>query len=555
MEMTGDLKFTTKLRFGLLVIVSISSLLSCVKNNKTNSTINTQAEQPNIIFIMTDDHAYQAISAYGSKLMNTPNIDRLANEGMLFNKGYVTNSICSPSRAVALTGKFSHLNGVRDNLDVFDSTQVTFPKILQESGYETAIVGKWHLKSEPTGFDYWKVLPDQGHYYDPEFRTPQGIVKEEGYVTDVTTDLAISYLDSIRNQEKPFLLMYHHKAPHRQWWPSMEDIEAYKDAEIPSPATLYDTYINRGTAAKDAEMRIGDHMALSADNKIHPEVLAKMNLEEFLDWYEFAYLERYNRLDEGEKQKWDAVYGPINEDFEKNTPKGKEMTYWKYQRYMQDYLASLKSVDRNIGRLLDYLDKNELTNNTIVVYTSDQGFYLGEHGWFDKRFMYEPSFRTPLIIRYPPLIEAGSINNDLVQNIDFAPTFLDLARTKIPNDMQGMSLLPLFSNKNSNWRDALYYHYYEYPGIHMVKRHFGVRTKRYKLIHFYYDVDEWELYDLEKDPQEMNNIYDNPDYAEVRKQMHKRLEELRILYKDNSDSLNQQWIERDIERLKTLGWY
>ena len=555
MEMTGDLKFTTKLRYSLLVIVMVSSLLSCEKNNKTNSSINTQAEQPNIIFIMTDDHAYQAISAYGSKLMQTPNIDRLANEGMLFNKGYVTNSICSPSRAVALTGKFSHLNGVRDNLDVFDSTQVTFPKILRKKGYQTAIVGKWHLKSEPTGFDYWKVLPDQGHYYDPEFRTPQGIVKEEGYVTDVTTDLALNYLASLRDKEKPFLLIYHHKAPHRQWWPSMEDLEAYKDTEIPSPATLYDTYVNRGTAAKEAEMRINDHMALSMDNKIRPDLLKTMNLEEFLSWYESSYLERYNRLDEDEKQKWDAVYGPINEDFEKNTPIGKALTFWKYQRYMQDYLASLKSVDRNIGRLLDYLDKNELTNNTIVVYTSDQGFYLGEHGWFDKRFMYEPSFRTPLIIRYPPLIEAGSINNDLVQNIDFAPTFLDLASTKIPNDMQGMSLLPLFSNKNSNWRDALYYHYYEYPGIHMVKRHFGVRTKRYKLIHFYYDVDEWELYDLEKDPQEMNNIYDNPDYAEVRKQMHKRLEELRILYKDNSDSLNQQWIERDIKRLKTLGWY
>jgi arylsulfatase A-like enzyme len=455
---------------------------------------------------------------------------------------------------VALTGKFSHLNGVRDNLDVFDSTQVTFPKILQKNGYETAIVGKWHLKSEPTGFDYWKVLPDQGHYYDPEFRTPQGIVKEEGYVTDVTTDLAINYLDSIRNQEKPFLLMYHHKAPHRQWWPTMEDLEAYKDAEIPSPATLYDTYINRGTAAKEAEMRIGEHMALSADNKIRPELLAKMNLVEFLDWYESAYLERYDRLDEEEKQRWDAVYGSINEDFEKNTPEGKEMTYWKYQRYMQDYLASLKSVDRNIGRLLDYLDKNELTNNTIVVYTSDQGFYLGEHGWFDKRFMYEPSFRTPLIVRYPTLIEAGSVNNDLVQNIDFAPTFLDLAGTKIPDDMQGMSLLPLFSNDNSKWRDALYYHYYEYPGIHMVKRHFGVRTNRYKLIHFYYDVNEWELYDLEKDPQEMNNVYDNPDYAEVRKQMHKRLDELRIQYKDNSDSLNQHWIESDIGRLKSLGW-
>ena len=555
MEMTGDLKFITKRRFGLLVIVLISSLLSCVNNNKTNSSINTQAEQPNIIFIMTDDHAYQAISAYGSKLMQTPNIDRLANEGMLFNKGYVTNSICSPSRAVALTGKFSHLNGVRDNLDVFDSTQVTFPKILRKKGYQTAIVGKWHLKSEPTGFDYWKVLPDQGHYYDPEFRTPNGIVKEEGYVTDVTTDLALNYLDTLRDKEKPFLLMYHHKAPHRQWWPSMEDLEVYKDSEIPSPATLYDTYVNRGTAAKEAEMRINDHMALSMDNKIRPDLLKTINLEEFLSWYESSYLERYNRLNNEEKRKWDAVYGPINEDFEKNTPKGKEMTYWKYQRYMQDYLASLKSVDRNIGRLLDYLDKNELTNNTIVVYTSDQGFYLGEHGWFDKRFMYEPSFRTPLIIRYPPLIEAGSINNNLVQNIDFAPTFLDLARTKIPNDMQGMSLLPLFSNKNSNWRDALYYHYYEYPGIHMVKRHFGVRTERYKLIHFYYDVDEWELYDLEKDPEELNNVYNNPEYKLVQQEMHKRLDELRIQYKDNSDSLNQQSVENDIKRLKSLGWY
>jgi arylsulfatase A-like enzyme len=555
MEMTGDLKFITKLRFGLLVIVLISTLLSCLNNNKTNSSINTQAEQPNIIFIMTDDHAYQAISAYGSKLMQTPNIDRLANEGMLFNKGYVTNSICSPSRAVALTGKFSHLNGVRDNLDVFDSTQVTFPKIIRKKGYQTAIVGKWHLKSEPTGFDYWKVLPDQGHYYNPEFRTPNGIVEEEGYVTDVTTDLALNYLDSFRDKEKPFLLMYHHKAPHRQWWPSMEDLEAYKDSEIPSPATLYDTYVNRGTAAKEAEMRINDHMALSMDNKIRPDLLKTMNLEEFLSWYESSYLERYNRLNNEEKRKWDAVYGPINEDFRKNTPQGEALTYWKYQRYMQDYLASLKSVDRNIGRLLDYLDQNNLVENTIIVYTSDQGFYLGEHGWFDKRFMYEPSFRTPLIIRYPPLIEAGSINNDLVQNIDFAPTFLDLARTKIPNDMQGMSLLPLFSNKNSNWRDALYYHYYEYPGIHMVKRHFGVRTERYKLIHFYFDVDEWELYDLEKDPQEMNNVHEISDYAEVRKHMHKRLEELRIQYKDNSDSLNQQWIESDIKRLISLGWY
>ena len=551
--MIGDLNFISKKQNFLYLLVIVVNIFSC-----KNSTENSRSENhkpPNIIFIMTDDHAYQAISAYGSKLMQTPNIDRLANEGMLFNKGYVTNSICSPSRAVALTGKFSHLNGVRDNLDVFDSTQVTFPKILQKQGYQTAIVGKWHLKSEPTGFDYWKVLPDQGHYYDPEFRTPNGIVKEEGYVTDLTTDFALNYLDSLRDKEKPFLLMYHHKAPHRQWWPSMEDLEAYKDSEISSPATLYDTYVNRGTAAKEAEMRINDHMALSMDNKIRPDLLKTMNLEEFLSWYESSYLERYNRLNNEEKRKWDAVYGPINEDFRKNTPQGEALTYWKYQRYMQDYLAALKSVDRNIGRLLDYLEQNNLAENTIIVYTSDQGFYLGEHGWFDKRFMYEPSFRTPLIIKYPKLIKAGSINNNLVQNVDFAPTFLDLSGAEIPNDMQGESLLPLFNDNNSNWRDALYYHYYEYPGIHMVKRHYGVRTERYKLIHFYYDIDEWELYDLEKDPEELNNVYDNLEYKVVQQEMHKRLDELRIQYKDNSDSLNQQWIESDINRLKSLGWY
>lgn len=526
------------------------SVMSCKQEPK-----NEIVEKPNIIFIMTDDHAYQAIGAYGSKLMETPNIDRLANEGMLFEKAYVTNSICSPSRAVALTGKFSHINGVRDNLDVFDSTQVTFPKILQTNGYETAVVGKWHLKSEPMGFDYWKVLPDQGHYYDPEFRTPNGIVKEDGYVTDVTTNLAINYLDSIRDKKKPFMLMYHHKAPHRQWWPSMEDLEAYKDSEIPSPASLYDTYVNRGSAAKEAEMRIGDHMALSADNKIRPEILEKMKLTEFMDWYESSYLERYNRLSKNEKAKWNEVYGPINEDFEKNKPTGKALTFWKYQRYMQDYLASLKSVDRNIGRLLNYLDENNLTENTIVVYTSDQGFYLGEHGWFDKRFMYEPSFRTPLIIRYPKVIEPKSINQDLVQNVDFAPTLLDVSEAKIPNEMQGKSMLPLFSNDNSNWRDALYYHYYEYPGIHMVKRHYGIRTERYKLIHFYYDIDEWELYDLKEDPYELNNLYNNPHYLEVQTNLHKRLNEIRLKYLDNSDSLNQAYIDSDIKRLKALGWY
>lgn len=511
--------------------------------------------RPNIVFIMTDDHAYQAISAYGSNLMETPNIDKLSKEGMLFNRAYVTNSICSPSRAVALTGKFSHLNGVRDNLDVFDSTQLTFPKILQENGYHTAIVGKWHLKSKPTGFNYWEVLPDQGDYYDPEFITASGLKRYDGYVTDITTDLAIGYLDSIRKADRPFLLMYHHKAPHRQWWPSMENLEAFKDVEIPTPATLYDDYVNRGSAAREAEMRISDHMALSADNKINPDVLKRMNLKEFLDWYESEYQQRYNRLSHVEKIRWDSIYGPINEDFESMSLVGDELTYWKYQRYMQDYLACLESVDENIGRLMEYLEQNGLAENTLVVYTSDQGFYLGEHGWFDKRFMYEPSFRTPLIIRYPQMIRAGSINEDLVQNIDYAPTFLDLAGIDIPDEMQGESLIPLLVNEDTSWREALYYHYYEFPGIHMVKRHFGIRTKRYKLIHFYYDVDEWELYDLKEDPDELNNLYDNPDYLEIRETLHVRLAELRSKYQDNSDSLNRNFIHTDTLRLQDLGWY
>lgn len=510
-----------------------------------------QISAQNIVFIITDDHAYQALSAYDNKLIDTPHIDRLAKEGMLFNKAYVTNSICSPSRAVALTGKFSHLNSVRDNLDVFDSTQVTFPKLLQKAGYETAIYGKWHLKSAPKGFDYWEVLPDQGQYYHPEFLTPKGEIKENGYVTDIITDKAIKYLDSIRDKGKPFLLMYNHKAPHRQWWPSMHDLEDFKFKKIPVPKTFFDDYKSKSKASKEAEMRIADHMALSADNKIAPEILERLNYTEFLDWYKGAYIERYKRLNALEKIQWQKVYGPINKDFEKNAPKGKALSLWKYQRYMEDYLGVIKSVDRNIGRVLDYLDVHDLTNNTMVVYTSDQGFFLGEHGWFDKRFMYEESFRTPLLIRYPNAIDEGTINSDLVQNLDFAPTVLEVAGIDIPDDMQGKSLVPLFKGNNSSWRDALYYHYYEYPGIHMVKRHYGVRTDRYKLIRFYYDTEAWELYDLEKDPDELHNVYGLAEYSMVQKIMHKRLEELRIQYQD-SDSLNEQWIKHDIQRLNAL---
>jgi arylsulfatase A-like enzyme len=535
--------------FQVLCFLSLFFLSSCIKTKETKVIVKDK-QPPNIVFIITDDHAYQALSAYDDKLIKTPNIDRLAKEGMLFQEAYVTNSICSPSRAVALTGKFSHLNSVRDNLDVFDTAQVTFPRLLQKAGYETAIYGKWHLKSKPKGFDHWEVLPDQGNYYDPEFLTAQGEIKEDGYVTDIITNKAINYLDSLRTDSKPFMLMYNHKAPHRQWWPAMEDLEVFKDQKIPVPATLFDDYRTKSKASVEAEMRIGDHMALSADNKIKPKLLERLNYDEFLDWYKSAYTERFNRLSDEEQAKWEAVYGPINDEFEQNTPKGKALTLWKYQRYMEDYLGVITSVDRNVGRLLDYLDEKNLTENTMVVYTSDQGFYLGEHGWFDKRFMYEESFRTPLLIRYPNHINAGSVNTDLVQNIDFAPTVLDVAGADIPNDMQGLSLKPLFRSDNSDWRDALYYHYYEYPGIHMVKRHYGVRTDRYKLIRFYYNIEAWELYDLENDPQELNNVYDNPDYAKIQEMMHKRLKELRVQYEDASDELNQQWIQSDLKRLK-----
>jgi arylsulfatase A-like enzyme len=510
--------------------------------------------RPNIVFIITDDHAYQALSAYDDQLIETPQIDRLAEEGMRFDRAYVSNSICSPSRAVILTGKFSHLNSVRDNLDTFDIKQLTFPKLLQQHGYQTAIYGKWHLKSAPQGFDHWEVLPDQGHYYAPEFITPQGEIKTSGYVTDVITNKAITYLDSLRDPGKPFLLMYNHKAPHRQWWPAMEDLGYFRNRKIPVANTLFDDYAGRGAAAREAEMRIRDHMALTMDNKIRPEVLEKLNYEEFMDWYSSSYRERFARLSEEEQSRWTAVYGPINDDFVENTPKGQALTLWKYQRYLEDYLGTIQSVDRNVGRLLDYLDEAGLRENTLVVYTSDQGFYLGEHGWFDKRFMYEESFRTPLLVRYPPLIEAGRTNRHLVQNIDFAPTVLELAGVDIPADMQGLSLVPLLRGELEGWREELYYHYYEYPGIHMVKRHYGIRTERYKLIRFYYDVEEWELYDLRVDPKEMRNVYGTPEYEQVQAALHERLAALRIQYQD-SDSLDQVFIESDLIRLKRLGWY
>ena len=478
--------------------------------------------RPNILFIFTDDHAQHAISAYGSKINTTPNIDRIAAEGMLFRNAFVTNSICGPSRAVILTGKHSHLNGFRRNGDRFDGSQVTFPKLLQRAGYETALVGKWHLESEPTGFDHWVVLPGQGDYYNPDFITPHGKVQIEGYATDITTDMALAWLENKRDKSKPFMLMCQHKAPHRNWMPGPDHLGMYQDETIPEPATLFDDYSGRGTAAKVQEMTIARHMYDAYDLK-----LPFMGAADAPRW-DRRYLDR---LTPEQRRAWDAAYGPENEQYAVSdfTPEG--LVRWKYQRYIKDYLRCVASVDDNIGRMLDYLDENGLADNTIVIYSSDQGFYLGDHGWYDKRFMYEESLRTPLVVRWPGVTKPGAVDTHLVQNLDFAQTFLTLAGVDVPADMQGQSLVPLLRGEApANWRQSIYYHYYEYPGAHSVHRHDGVRDGRYKLIQFY-TLDEWELFDLEKDPRELRSVYGDPAYAPVVERLKGELTRLREQYR------------------------
>ncbi|BDD00639.1 sulfatase [Persicobacter psychrovividus] len=502
---------------------------------------------PNILFIMSDDHAYQAISAYEDHLIATPNIDRIAKEGMRFDNACVTNSICAPSRAVILTGKHSHINGKTDNHFPFDKSNVTFPQIFQQNGYQTAMFGKLHFGNNPEGFDEFKILPGQGVYYNPTFITKhEGTKDYPGYVTDITTDMTLDWLEKERDPERPFLLMYLHKAPHREWLPAERHLKAYANKTFPEPATLFDDYEGRGTAAHTAEMNILKHMNWAGDSKLYPETMDKLGIPDASGWDKDGFTYQYERMTKEQQANWDAVYQPMNEDFIQRFPNmtEKEKMQWRYQRYMQDYLGTIASVDENVGRVLDYLDANGLTENTLVVYTSDQGFYLGEHGWFDKRFVYNESFRTPLLMRWPKVIKEGSVNQEMVQNLDFAQTFLDAAHIQAPSDMQGESLMPLLAGKNDQWdREAVYYHYYEYPSIHMVKRHYAVITKAYKLIHFYYDVDEWELYDREKDPQELKNVIDDPAYATIVADLKVQLEELRVKYKDN-DELNQQNIDR-----------
>jgi arylsulfatase A-like enzyme len=496
----------------------------------------TPPPHPNIIVIMADDHAQRAISAYDSSLIRTPNIDRLADEGILFTSSFVTNSICAPSRAVLLTGQYSHRNGLRDNRDEFDGSQTTFPKLLQRAGYETALVGKWHLKTEPTGFDHWRILIGQGHYYRPRFLEDGVEVEYPGYVTDLITDFALEFLEN-RDKGKPFCLLYQHSAPHRNWMPSPRHLDLFDGEDLPLPPSFDDDYAGR-PAAEEADMRIAN-MYLSLDMKLQQdsyEMETGTGGNRDFD-AESAWKASYERMTPEEKAAWDAHYDPINRAFAESPPVGAALTEWKYQRFLKDYLRCVAAIDDNVGRLLDRLDELGLTDNTIVIYTSDQGFYLGEHGWYDKRFMYEQSMRTPLIIRYPDGISAGQIADALVLNLDTAPTLLDFAGVQVPHEMQGRSLRPLTEGGTADdWRHAVYYHYYEYPhGWHDVRPHYGIRTDRYKLIHFYGDLDVWELYDLEHDPYELNNLYGDDGSSEITQEL---VEELRSLQRELGDPVS-----------------
>ncbi|MBI1372063.1 MAG: sulfatase-like hydrolase/transferase [Phycisphaera sp.] len=474
--------------------------------------------RPNIIFIFSDDQAYQAIGAYGypvGKIAPTPNFDRIAKDGMLFRECYVTNSLCGPMRAVIQTGKYSHINGFVRNGNKFNGDQQTFPKLLQAAGYQTAVIGKWHLGEHqaPQGYNYSEVLVGQGPYYNPPMlRDATGTgdikqvekIKHEGYTTEIIGDLTLKWLKEGRDPNKPFMLMAQHKAPHRNWQPAPKYLHLFDDVTIPEPPTLFDDYAGRPDAVKNQDMMIKKTMnaadlKLTAPGNLTPE----------------------------QRATWDAAYNPKNEAFKKANLEGDDLIRWKYQRYMKDYLRCVRSVDDEIGRLLDYLDESGLAKNTVVIYCSDQGFYLGEHGWFDKRWIYEESLRTPLMVRWPGVVKPGSENHDIVSSLDLAETFLDIAGVKVPDDMQGKSLVPILKGKTpEDWRKSFYYHYYEFPGAHSVHKHEGVVDGRYKLIHFYTD-DQWELIDLKENPLETKNFIDDPAHADVKARLMSELDRLR----------------------------
>ena len=531
----------------------------------TNAMAQTD-KRPNILYIMSDDHAYQAISAYGSDVSRyapTPNIDRIAREGMRFDRSFVENSLSSPSRACLITGLYSHQNGQQQLLEGIDSTRTFFSELLQQVGYQTAMMGKWHLLCRPKGFDRYHVLNDQGTYFNPVFMSETSggkYIREEGYATDLITDHAIDFLEH-RDTSRPFCLMVHHKAPHRSWFPDVKHLGMYDNVDFPLPETLWDDYSTRGSAAHTQKMQIDRDMELALDLKVD-------SLGRPVDRFNSTIAE-YGRLNPEQRAAYEKYFGARYERFQHDSLTGKNLVVWKYQTYLRDYLSVIHSVDENVGRLLKYLDEHGLAENTIVVYASDQGFYMGEHGWFDKRFMYEESMRTPLVIRYPREIRAGSVSSEMVQNIDYAPTFLEYAGVKQPKEMTGRSLRKLFkhtanNSKKIHWRKSLYYHYYDYPAWHLTRKHDGVRTDRYKLIHFYGkggaraltenryqqqegtreynsyrwmaqsgyitddpDIDYYELYDLQEDPNELNNIYGKPGTERITKRLKRLLKRYR----------------------------
>jgi arylsulfatase A-like enzyme len=501
--------FSMKLRPLLIALLCFAAALAPAASR----------ERPNILFIMTDDHAAHAISAYGSRMNQTPHMDRLAREGMRFDRAFVVNSICTPSRATILTGKYSHLNGT-PVFNRFDGSQPTVAKMLQAAGYHTGMVGKWHLGSDPTGFDHWIVLPGQGLYHDPAFLTPEGRKVIQGYATDVITDLGLEFLQK-RPKDKPFFLMLHHKAPHREWSPDEKNRAKFANRVIPEPPTLWDDYATRTDALRENEQTIARDLT-RRDLKLMPPADLKPGPD---------------------RQKWLSAK-PTEVEVEVNGVKkmltGKELTKWKYQRYMQDYLACVQSVDDSIGRVLDWLDHEGLAKNTLIIYTTDNGFFLGDHGMYDKRFMYEESLRVPLLVRWPAVIKPGGVTEAMALNLDFAQTFLDAAGLKAPKEMQGASLLPLFKGREPrSWRDSFYYRYYHDPGHHNTRAHYGVRTETHKLI-YYWKKDQWEMFDLRNDPNELHNLYNDPAHAKTVAKLKKELYRLKQQVKDEDQFAKEQ---------------
>ena len=494
-------------------------------------------QKPNIVFIFSDDHAPHAIGAYNGWLKSvnpTPRIDELAKQGMLFEKSFCTNSICGPSRAVIMTGKHSHKNGFMNNGNTFNWNQQTFPKILRKAGYTTALYGKSHLKGNPKGFDDWKVLPGQGDYYNPDLITPKGRVRIDGHCTDVVTDLAVEWLKAGRDKTKPFMLMVQHKAPHRNWMPALRHLPLYDDVKIPEPATLFDKWEDNAPPARHQELEIDRHMDINYD--LFLDLTADYEGTPSQKRQDRSAWRNMKKMTKDQLSSWRAFYGPRDKAFHEAKLSGKELVRWKFQRYAKNYLRCVRGVDDSVGKIQDTLKDLNLDDNTVVIYSSDQGFYIGDHGWYDKRWMYEESLMMPLIVKWPGVTKPDSRSDQMVQNLDYAQTFLEMAGAEIPANMQGRSLVPILKNgKADNWRKSIYYHYYEYPSVHMVPRHYGIRTEKYKLIHFYQFGNEWEMYDLEEDPDELTNIYGRADKKSLQIDLEQQLKAIRKFYDDNSD--------------------